>query len=75
MANMGEFARTPEQQASGRTACLERARDWRLQAGHVREHAAQPHLLPDVRAGLLRNACICDDAAEYWEAGAQEYLP
>ena len=72
---MDEFARTPEQQARDRRLCLERAADWRGQAGHVRDHAAQPHLMPDVRAGLLRNACICDDEAEYWEAGAQEYLP
>lgn len=72
---MDEFARTPEQQASGRRACLERARDWHLQAGHVRAHAAQPHLAPDVRDGLLRSADSCNAQANWWEAGAQEYLP
>lgn len=70
---MDEFVRTPEQQASGRKACLERAREWRLQAGHVRGHAAQPHLAPDVRAGLLQSASSCDVQAGWWEACAREY--
>lgn len=73
MASMDEFARTPEQQASGKQACLERAREWRLQAGHVRGHAAQLHLAPDVRAGLLHSADACDAQAAWWEAGAQDY--
>lgn len=75
MANVEEFVRTPEKQAQARRMCLGEAARWRGQAGLLRDQACQPHLPPDVRAALLRNARICDDDAEYWEAGARECLP
>ena len=72
MASMEEFARTPEQQARARHMCLDEAARWCHEAQHLRDQAAQQHLPPDVRAGLLCNAWICDDCADYWGAGARE---
>ena len=70
-----DLARTPERQGQARQMCLDEAARWRRQAQHLRDQASQPHPPPDVRAGLLCNARICDNKAEYWEAGARECVP
>lgn len=60
-----------EAQAHSVAICLARAADWRRQARHLRDHAAQPHLTPDVSAVLLREAAAAEQMAALWLAGAE----
>ena len=52
------------------SSCLSRNADWRRQAAYLREHAALPHLTPDARAVLLREAEAADRQADEWLEGA-----
>jgi hypothetical protein len=54
-------------------SCLESAEAWRQNARYVRQHAARPHLNPQARAVLLREAEASDRQAEWWVNGAEEY--
>ena len=45
---------------------------WRRNAGHVREHAARPHLDPQARAALLREADTCEKQANMSQAEAED---
>lgn len=47
-------------------SCLESAEAWRQNARYVRQHAARPHLNPQARAALLREAEASDRQAEWW---------
>jgi len=47
-------------------SCLESAEAWRQNARYVRQHAAWPHLNPQARAALLREAEASDQQAEWW---------
>jgi len=60
-----------EARARSVAICLARADDWRRQAGHLRDHAAQPHVAPDVSAVLLREAAAAEQMAALWLAGAE----
>jgi len=60
-----------EARARSVAICLTRADDWRRQAGHLRDHAAQPHVAPDVSAVLLREAAAAKQMAALWLAGAE----
>lgn len=51
---------------------LDSANDWRRNARHVREHADQPHLDPQTRAALLREASACEKQADMWQAQAED---
>lgn len=65
MSETDEQARVARSNAICRTS----AREWRAQAGHLREHAKQPHLTPAAAAALLRSAESCDEQAAWWKAG------
>ena len=52
--------------------CLASNAQWRRQAGVLRDHAAQPHLKPDARLRLLREAEAADHQAHWWLSGAIE---
>jgi len=54
------------------TDCLARTEDWRREAGHLRNHAAQPHLAPGVSAVLLREAVTADQMVECRMAAAEK---
>ncbi len=53
-------------------SCLESAEAWRQNAGYVRRHAARPHLDPQARTALLREAEASDRQAEWWVNEAEE---
>jgi hypothetical protein len=55
-----------------RQSCLASNAAWRRQAGHLRQHAAIPHLTEQQRLSLLREAEAADHQAEMWLAGAIE---
>lgn len=54
------------------TDCLAQAEDWRREAGHLRDHTAQPHLAPGVSAVLLREAVTADQMVECWMTAAEK---
>jgi len=54
-------------------SCLESAEAWRQNARYIRQRAAVPHLNPQVRAVLLREAEASDRQAEWWVNGAEEH--
>ncbi len=54
-------------------SCLERAEAWRQNACYVRQHAALPHLNPQAKAALLREAEASDRQAEWWVNGTEEH--
>ena len=58
-----------------RRSCLTSFDRWRRQAEHVSEHAGRSYLLPRQREALLAEAEACDRQADWWVAGADEYLP
>ena len=53
-------------------SCLESAEAWRQNARYVRQHAARPHLDPQARTALLREAEASDRQAEWWVNEAEE---
>ena len=57
-----------------RQSCLASADRWRRQAEQVREHAERSYLLPRQREALLAEAEACDRQADWWVAGADDYL-
>lgn len=58
-----------------RQSCLASAERWRRQAEHVREHAGRSYLQPRQRKALLAEAEACDRQADWWVAGADDYVP
>ena len=58
-----------------RQSCLASAGQWRRQAEQVREHAGRSYLLPERRDALLAEAAACDRQADWWVAGADDYVP
>lgn len=58
-----------------RQSCLASAERWRLQAEHAREHAGRSYLRPGQRKALLTEAEACDRQADWWVAGADDYVP
>ena len=58
-----------------RQSCLASAERWRRQAEHVREHAGRSYLQPRQRKALLAEAQACDRQADWWVAGADDYVP
>jgi len=55
-----------------RRSYLDRNNDWRKQAHHLRQLAAQPHLAPETSAALAREANAADAAANEWLTAAIE---
>lgn len=68
---MDSISTPGSQHAQTFTSCLARAEDWRRQAGHLRDHAALPHLAASVSAVLLREALAADQMTEYWMAATE----
>lgn len=68
---MAADAMAEDGRARSARSCLESAEAWRQNARYVRQHAARPHLNPQARAALLREAEASDRQAEWWvnEAG------
>lgn len=58
-----------------RQSCLVSADRWRRQAEQVREHAKRSYLQPGQRKTLLAEADACDRQADWWAAGAYDYVP
>jgi len=58
-----------------RQSCLASAEQWRRQAEQIREHAGRSYLQPRQRDTLLAEADACDRQADWWVAGADDYVP
>ena len=58
-----------------RQSCVASAERWPRQAEHVREQAGRSDLQPRHREALLAEAEACDRQADWWVAGAQDYVP
>ncbi len=68
---MAQLVKTAEEHACSMRFCHGEAARWRRQAGHVRTHAALPHLSPGARAAVLESAASCDAQASWWDTGAE----
>jgi len=69
---MDESKEAAEARARKVADCLARAEDWRQEAKHLRDRAAQPHLAPDESATLLREALAADRMTFWWVKKAEE---
>ena len=53
-------------------SCLASNAAWRREAALLRQHTTLPHLDPDARQTLLREAEAADRQADWWLNGAIE---
>jgi len=66
------MAQPEDDRADSVHSYLDSANDWRRNARHVRELADRPHLDPQARAALLREAGACEKQADIWQAQAED---
>jgi len=66
------MAQPEDDRADSVHSYLGSAETWRQSARHVRELADRPHLDPQARAALLREAGACEKRADVWQTQAED---
>jgi len=66
------MAQPEDDRADSVRSYLGSADTWRQNTRHVRELADRPHLDPQARAALLREAGACEKQADMWQAQAED---
>ncbi len=66
------MAQPEDDRADSVHSYLGSADTWRQNARHVRELADRPHLDPQARAALLREAGACEKQADMWRTQAED---